>query len=72
VVVSFDYRYFATGDGQPRQLVHCFGRVEDCRNALTFAETLHEFDSDKLASWECLDRRACDHDFGDGLAGEGN
>jgi uncharacterized protein len=50
-VVSFDYRYFGTSDGEPRQYVDCWGQVEDCRNALTFAETLPEVDSDKLAIW---------------------
>jgi fermentation-respiration switch protein FrsA (DUF1100 family) len=50
-VISFDYRYFGSSDGEPRQLVDCWGQVEDCRNALSFAETLPEVDKERLGIW---------------------
>ncbi|MFC2065670.1 alpha/beta hydrolase [Chloroflexota bacterium] len=50
-VVSFDYRYFGSSDGEPRQLLDPWAQIEDCQNALTFAETQPDIDKDRLGIW---------------------
>ena len=49
--LAFDYRSFGASDGLPRQHLDCPGQVEDCRNAISFAETLPNIDPNRLGFW---------------------
>src|SRR5439155_244341 len=43
----FDYRNFGSSDGARRQHIDPHVQIEDYRNAISFAETLNEVDSDR-------------------------
>lgn len=49
--IAFDYRSFGASEGLPRQHLDCPGQVEDCRNAISFAETLPNVDPERLGFW---------------------
>ena len=49
--VLFDYRNFGDSDGQRRQHIDPTMQIEDYRNAISFAETLSEVDSDRIGVW---------------------
>jgi hypothetical protein len=49
--IAFDYRSFGASDGTPRQHLDCIAQVEDCRNAISFAETLPDIDRNRLGFW---------------------
>ena len=49
--VVFDYRSFGASEGLPRQHLDCPGQVEDCRNAISLAETLPNVDPERLGFW---------------------
>jgi len=47
----FDYRNFGSSDGARRQHIDPHVQIEDYRNAISFAETLNEVDSDRIGVW---------------------
>lgn len=47
----FDYRNFGDSEGQPRNEVSHFGRLEDWQNAISFAQSLDEIDSSRIGIW---------------------
>ena len=47
----FDYRNFGKSEGQVRQHLDPWWQIEDYRNAISFAETLPEIDSERIAIW---------------------
>lgn len=47
----FDYRNFGASDGRLRQHLDPWWQIEDYRNAISFAETLPEVDSERIAVW---------------------
>lgn len=47
----FDYRRFGASDGEPRQHIDPWDQIEDYRNAVTFAKTLKEVDTDRIGVW---------------------
>lgn len=47
----FDYRNFGASDGNRRQHIDPNAQIEDYRNAVSFAETLEEIDSDRIGVW---------------------
>lgn len=47
----FDYRGFGESSGGPRQHIDPWAQVEDYRNALSFAESQPEVDTDRLGVW---------------------
>ncbi|TAK30409.1 MAG: alpha/beta fold hydrolase [Chloroflexota bacterium] len=49
--IVFDYRHNNTSDGHPRNHCDPWKQVEDCRNAISFAETLPELDPGRLGIW---------------------
>ena len=49
--VLFDYRNFGSSDGTRRQHIDPNAQIEDYRNAISFAETLDEVDSDRIGVW---------------------
>jgi fermentation-respiration switch protein FrsA (DUF1100 family) len=49
--VVFDYRSFGASDGLPRQHLDGPAQVEDCRNAISLAETLPNVDRERLGLW---------------------
>ncbi len=49
--LMFDYRTLGASDGHTRQHIHPWRQIEDYRNAISFAETLPEIDSDRIAVW---------------------
>ncbi|GAA3581027.1 alpha/beta hydrolase [Amycolatopsis ultiminotia] len=49
--LAFDYRNFGDSDGQPREEVDHPGQIDDWRNAVTFATTLPEIDSERIGLW---------------------
>ena len=49
--ILFDYRNFGSSDGTRRQHIDPNAQVEDYRNAISFAETLVEVDSDRIGVW---------------------
>ena len=49
--ILFDYRNFGSSDGTRRQHVDPNAQIEDYRNAISFAETLDEVDSDRIGVW---------------------
>jgi fermentation-respiration switch protein FrsA (DUF1100 family) len=46
-VLNFDNRGWGTSEGEPRQELNVFKQVTDLRDAITFAESQPEFDSEK-------------------------
>ncbi|MBI2858423.1 MAG: acetylxylan esterase [Chloroflexi bacterium] len=46
--IIFDYRHFGASDGQPRQHLDPQEQIEDCRNAISLAETLPEVDPQRI------------------------
>src|ERR1700744_2853514 len=46
-VLNFDNRGWGTSEGEPRQELNVFKQITDLRDAITFAESQPEFDSDK-------------------------
>jgi uncharacterized protein len=50
-VLAFDYRHFGESEGTPRQVVRIAGQLADWRAAVTFASTLAEVDSGRIAAW---------------------
>jgi len=49
--ILFDYRGFGGSDGSIRQHLNPWWQIEDYRNAISFAETLPEVDSERIAVW---------------------
>ena len=49
--ILFDYRNFGASDGARRQHIDPNAQIEDYRNAISFAETLDEVDSDRIGVW---------------------
>ena len=49
--ILFDYRNFGSSDGTRRQHIDPNAQLEDYRNAISFAETLDEVDSDRIGVW---------------------
>ena len=47
----FDYRRFGESEGEPRQHIDPWDQIEDYRNAISYAESLSEIDSDKIGIW---------------------
>src|SRR5260370_39704587 len=46
-VLNFDNRGWGTSEGEPRQELNVFKQLTDLRDAITFAESQPEFDSDQ-------------------------
>src|ERR1700744_636956 len=46
-VLNFDNRGWGTSEGEPRQELNVFKQITDLRDAITFAESQPEFDSEK-------------------------
>jgi len=49
--VVFDNRNFGESDGEPRYEIDPYQQVRDYRHAITYAETRHEVDSDRIGVW---------------------
>ncbi len=49
--VLFDYRNFGDSDGERRQHIDPRMQIEDYRNAISFAESLEEVDSERIGAW---------------------
>ncbi len=47
----FDYRNFGDSDGQPRDEVSHYGRLEDWQNAISYATSLTEIDPERIGIW---------------------
>lgn len=47
----FDYRNFGSSGGTRRQHIDPAWQVEDYKNAISYAETLDEVDSDRIGAW---------------------
>ncbi len=47
----FDYRRLGTSDGEPRQHLDPWDQIEDYHNAISYAETRSELDSDRIGIW---------------------
>jgi pimeloyl-ACP methyl ester carboxylesterase len=47
----FDYRNFGSSDGDRRQHIDPNMQIADYRNAISYAETLDEVDSDRIGVW---------------------
>lgn len=50
-VLCFDYRYFGTSDGEPRQWLSVRKQLQDWQAAITFARSLDGVDADRIATW---------------------
>ncbi len=50
-VLMFDYRGMGASDGQPRQHIDPWRQIEDYRNAISYAETLNEIDTERIGIW---------------------
>jgi len=50
-VLMFDYRNLGESSGDRRQHLDPWEQIEDYRNAITFAETLPEIDSQRIGVW---------------------
>ena len=46
-VLNFDNRGWGTSEGEPRQELNVFKQITDLRDAITFAESQPEFDSEQ-------------------------
>lgn len=49
--VVFDHRNFGASEGEPRQEIDPWQQINGYRDAITFAETLPETKSDRIAVW---------------------
>lgn len=47
----FDYRNFGASDGTRRQHIDPNAQIQDYKNAISFAETLDEIDSERVGVW---------------------
>ena len=47
----FDYRNFGDSDGQPRDEVSHYGRLQDWQDTISYATSLPEIDSQKIGIW---------------------
>lgn len=47
----FDYRRLGASDGAPRQHLDPWDQIEDYRNAITYAETRDDLDSNRIGVW---------------------
>ena len=50
-VLCFDYRYFGTSDGEPRQWLSVSKQLEDWAVAIAYARTLPGVDAARIATW---------------------
>lgn len=50
-VLWFDFRNFGDSDGQPRDEVSHYGRLEDWQNAISYAGSLPEIDPERIGIW---------------------
>jgi hypothetical protein len=50
-VLLFDYRNFGASDGARRQHIDPVARIEDYKNAISYAETLEEVDAERIGVW---------------------
>ena len=50
-VLCFDYRYFGTSDGEPRQWLSISKQLEDWAAAIAYARTLPGVDAKRIATW---------------------
>lgn len=46
--IVFDYRFFGASEGEPRAHLIPYEQIEDCRNAISLAETLPDVDPKRL------------------------
>ena len=49
--LTYDYRYFGTSEGEPRQLFLISNQLEDLSAAIKYARSIAEIDPDKIALW---------------------
>jgi uncharacterized protein len=49
--ILFDYRNFGESGGEPRQHIDPHEQIEDYKNAMCFAETLKDIDSERIGVW---------------------
>ena len=49
--IVFDYRHYGASEGSPRLHIDLWEQVEDCRNAISLAETLPNVDPERLGFW---------------------
>lgn len=49
--LTYDYRFFGTSGGEPRQLLHVPAQIEDCRAAVEYARDRPEIDADRIGIW---------------------
>lgn len=47
----FDWRNFGDSDGEPREEVAHYGRLEDLQNAISYATSLPEIDPQRIGLW---------------------
>lgn len=47
----FDYRRFGASGGEPRQHIDPWDQIEDYRNAVSYAKTLDDIDTDRIGVW---------------------
>lgn len=47
----FDYRNYGDSDGEPREEVSHYGRLEDWHNAISYAKSLPEIDGQNIGIW---------------------
>jgi len=47
----FDYRNFGDSDGEPREEVAHYGRLQDWQNAVSYATSLPEVDPNRIGVW---------------------
>jgi pimeloyl-ACP methyl ester carboxylesterase len=50
-VLAFDYRYFGTSEGEPRQLMYISYQLDDYRAAIEYARSRKEVDPEKVVVW---------------------
>jgi len=50
-VLCFDYRYFGTSDGEPRQWLSVRKQLQDWAAAIDYARTLDGVDAKRIATW---------------------
>jgi acetyl esterase/lipase len=49
--IVFDFRYYGESEGLPRLHTDPWAQIEDCRNAISFAETLPNIYPERLGFW---------------------
>lgn len=49
--LTYDYRYFGTSEGEPRQLMEITSQLDDLRAAVTYVRSRSEIDPEKIFLW---------------------